>query len=278
MLVALGHQGHHGTLGRNLPVLVLTSLHDHDAATCLEHGIGTIVSPDRDFDRIREITRRHGTILIHDETHTICAGPGGYTKRYGLDPDLQVLALRSLRHEDAVRSSALRGMRLQAQDQVHLADAVAHCLREDVFPILIGGGHETSYGHFLGYVQAERDVHLLNWDAHADVLRVLDAVGELSSHVQETVSGVRLVKASGAEPWEIARFNRLTQSHYAARVRDERWRQFFPPATEMVIAVSILGLLWYGSFLVLEEGSLGAAAFLEPLHQALDLLGTATGQ
>ena len=38
---------------------------------------------------------------------------------------------------------------------------------------------------------------------HAGVLRVLDAVGEISSHVQETVSGIRLVKASGAEAFEI---------------------------------------------------------------------------
>ncbi len=35
-----------------------------------------------------EITRATGTLLIIDETHTICAGPGGYTKAYGLDPDL----------------------------------------------------------------------------------------------------------------------------------------------------------------------------------------------
>ena len=30
---------------------------------------------------LRELTRRAGTLLIIDETHTICAGPGGYTRR-----------------------------------------------------------------------------------------------------------------------------------------------------------------------------------------------------
>ena len=37
---------------------------------------------------MRELTRQHGTLLIIDETHTICAGPGGYTAANGLEPDI----------------------------------------------------------------------------------------------------------------------------------------------------------------------------------------------
>ncbi|MGC4111325.1 MAG: aminotransferase class III-fold pyridoxal phosphate-dependent enzyme [Nocardioides sp.] len=37
---------------------------------------------------MRRITRETGTLLVIDETHTICAGPGGYTGREGLEPDL----------------------------------------------------------------------------------------------------------------------------------------------------------------------------------------------
>ena len=48
-----------------------------------------IVLPEPGFhDALREVTRRTGTLLIIDETHTICAGPGGYTAAYGLEPDL----------------------------------------------------------------------------------------------------------------------------------------------------------------------------------------------
>ncbi|HEX2077367.1 MAG TPA: ABC transporter ATP-binding protein [Longimicrobium sp.] len=94
------------------------------------------------------------------------------------------------------------------------------------------------------------------------VLRVLDAVGETASHIQETVSGVRLVKASGAEAWEEERFRRLTRGQYRAWVRNERWRRFFTPATEMITAVSILAMLWYGSWLVLEEGSMIPETFI----------------
>lgn len=107
------------------------------------------------------------------------------------------------------------------------------------------------------------------------VLRVLDAVGELASHVQETVSGIRLVKASVAEPWEARRFRALTHGHYKAFVRNERWRQFFPPATEMVIAIAILALLWYGSYLVLEDGSLSPEYFLLALGLAMKLMSPA---
>jgi glutamate-1-semialdehyde 2,1-aminomutase len=48
-----------------------------------------IVLPEPGFhDALRELTRRAGTLLIVDETHTICAGPGGYTAAYGLEPDM----------------------------------------------------------------------------------------------------------------------------------------------------------------------------------------------
>ncbi len=107
------------------------------------------------------------------------------------------------------------------------------------------------------------------------VLRVLDAVGEVGSQLQETVSGIRLVKASAAEEWETRRFRELTQRHYKALIRNERWRQFFPPATEMVIGTAILGLLWFGSYLVLEQGTMQPAVFLTYLVVAGRLMSPA---
>jgi glutamate-1-semialdehyde 2,1-aminomutase len=48
-----------------------------------------IVHPEPGFhEALRELTRRHGTLLVIDETHTICAGPGGYTAAHGLEPDV----------------------------------------------------------------------------------------------------------------------------------------------------------------------------------------------
>jgi glutamate-1-semialdehyde 2,1-aminomutase len=51
-----------------------------------------IVQPDPGFhDALRRLTRDAGTLLIIDETHTLCAGPGGYTALHGLEPDLLTL-------------------------------------------------------------------------------------------------------------------------------------------------------------------------------------------
>jgi glutamate-1-semialdehyde aminotransferase len=47
-----------------------------------------IVLPEPGFhDALRRLTRAHGTLLVIDETHTLCAGPGGFTAAYGLEPD-----------------------------------------------------------------------------------------------------------------------------------------------------------------------------------------------
>jgi glutamate-1-semialdehyde 2,1-aminomutase len=48
-----------------------------------------IVLPDPGYhDALRTLTRDHGTYLVIDETHCICAGPGGATRAWGLEPDL----------------------------------------------------------------------------------------------------------------------------------------------------------------------------------------------
>lgn len=48
-----------------------------------------IVLPEPGFHaRLRELTRAHGALLVIDETHTLCAGPGGYTAAHRLEPDV----------------------------------------------------------------------------------------------------------------------------------------------------------------------------------------------
>lgn len=55
------------------------------------------------------------------------------------------------------------------RDQAELAEVLEPYVAQGVFIILLGGGHETSFGHFLAYVRAERDVRIVNLDAHPDV-------------------------------------------------------------------------------------------------------------
>ena len=50
------------------------------------HGI---ILPDPGYhEELRELTSRYGTLLMIDETHTLCCGIGGYTREYGLNPDI----------------------------------------------------------------------------------------------------------------------------------------------------------------------------------------------
>src|SRR5262249_38724593 len=66
-----------------------------DVACVLAEPVMTnigIVHPEPGFHAaLREATRRTGTLLILDETHTICAGPGGYTRAHDLRPDVLTL-------------------------------------------------------------------------------------------------------------------------------------------------------------------------------------------
>jgi glutamate-1-semialdehyde 2,1-aminomutase len=50
-------------------------------------NIGIVLPQDGYHDALRALTREHGSLLAIDETHTICAGPGGYTAAAGLEPD-----------------------------------------------------------------------------------------------------------------------------------------------------------------------------------------------
>ncbi|HEY7380358.1 MAG TPA: aspartate aminotransferase family protein [Gaiella sp.] len=48
-----------------------------------------IVHPEAGFhEALRELTRSTGTLLVIDETHTVCCGPGGFTAAHALTPDV----------------------------------------------------------------------------------------------------------------------------------------------------------------------------------------------
>jgi len=70
------------------------ALQHHDVACVLAEpamtNVGIILPDDGYWKSARELTRRYGTLLIADETHTICAGPGGCTREWRIDPDLLV--------------------------------------------------------------------------------------------------------------------------------------------------------------------------------------------
>ncbi|WP_225770501.1 aspartate aminotransferase family protein [Inquilinus sp. Marseille-Q2685] len=54
-------------------------------------NIGMVLPEPGFHAALRGLTRRHGTLLVIDETHTISTGPGGWTREYGLEPDVLTL-------------------------------------------------------------------------------------------------------------------------------------------------------------------------------------------
>src|SRR5215470_11647841 len=70
------------------------TLKHHEVAVVLAEpamtNVGIILPDEGYWKAARELTRRYGTLLIADETHTICAGPGGCTREWQLDPDFVV--------------------------------------------------------------------------------------------------------------------------------------------------------------------------------------------
>jgi formiminoglutamase len=152
-------------------------------------------------------------------------GPGALRKAlYQLAPDG-----RSDRfHHLLTRTRDLGDLVLSGQletDQRALADLVAPHLAQGVFLIVLGGGHETSYGHFLGYVNAKRQVDLLNWDAHADVRELREGQGHSGSPFRQALdhpSGAcRRYLVAGLEPQSVAR----AHLEYVAQHGRVIWRE-----------------------------------------------------
>jgi formiminoglutamase len=78
-------------------------------------------------------------------------------------------------------------------------------------PIILGGGHETAYGHYLGYVGAGGPVAILNLDAHLDVRPTHGELGHSGSpfrqareHPTHPLPGDRYV-CLGAQPFAVSR-------------------------------------------------------------------------
>ena len=98
----------HGSIGPGVDVAVTTrvvdyndvdglarALADRDVAAVLIEpaltNVGIVLPAPGYLDAVRALTRETGTILIIDETHTICAGPGGATGAWDLEPDMLVI-------------------------------------------------------------------------------------------------------------------------------------------------------------------------------------------
>jgi formiminoglutamase len=95
--------------------------------------------------------------------------------------------------------------------QQSLGEVIAGILMGGAVPVVLGGGHETAFGHYLGYVRAGRQVGIINVDAHLDVRPWSGAEGHSGSpfrqaleHPTQPLPGPNYV-CLGAQPQSVSR-------------------------------------------------------------------------
>jgi formiminoglutamase len=115
-------------------------------------------------------------------------------------------------------------------DQRHLGETLAPHLARGTFAVVLGGGHETSYGHFQGYVVGRRQVEILNWDAHADVRELKEGKAHSGSPFRQAIedaSGAcRGYSVAGLQPHAVARSHlEFVEGHGRAIWREEVTRE-----------------------------------------------------
>ena len=132
-------------------------------------NIGIVLPEPGYHDSLRALTREHDTLLVIDETHTICAGPGGYTAANQLDPDFLTIgkplaagvpaaaygmsaevADRVLEHNDLLEVSDVGGiggtLSGNALSLAAMRATLENVLTEDAFERMIGLGERFEAG------------------------------------------------------------------------------------------------------------------------------------
>ena len=156
-----------------------------------------IVLPDPGFhDALRELTRRTGTLLVIDETHTFSAGPGGYTAAHGLEPDLLTIgkAIGGGVPVGAFGVTAELAARALAQDGADYED--------------VGGVGGTLAGNALSLAAVRATLgEVLTEDAFARMLSLGERLAE----------GVSAAIAAAGMPWHVTRLGARAEYRFAPR-------------------------------------------------------------
>ena len=96
--------------------------------------------------------------------------------------------------------------------------------------------------------------------------------GEMTSVLQETISGIRLVKASGTELYEEGRFADGSNKYARSSLKMTRLALVAPPVTEIIGTSIAVLILWIGAWQVLKSGTMTGATLLAFLTLVLRLL------
>jgi subfamily B ATP-binding cassette protein MsbA len=98
-----------------------------------------------------------------------------------------------------------------------------------------------------------------------------EKMGSMTSVLQETISGIRVVKAFVMEKFEIKKFMETTRDYFKTMVRLTRIGSLAPPITEVLGVFGAVLLLWFAGKDIL-SGNLDAGRFFLFLFAMLSLM------
>ncbi len=96
---------------------------------------------------------------------------------------------------------------------------------------------------------------------HERFERIQSMFSDISSRVQENLSGVRMIRAYVQEQPELERFEELNRSYIRQNIRLARISGLFQPLLEALIGVTFLIVLWAGGYQVL-QGRISLGSFV----------------
>jgi subfamily B ATP-binding cassette protein MsbA len=97
-------------------------------------------------------------------------------------------------------------------------------------------------------------------------------LADITSVLQETISGVKVVKAFGMEDYENKRFMDETRSFFKLVLRIVFVRNASSPLTEVLSVIVGAFIIYYGGLLVIEKNTLSASQFLGFLFAIFQLM------
>jgi ABC-type multidrug transport system fused ATPase/permease subunit len=113
--------------------------------------------------------------------------------------------------------------------------------------------------------------------------RTRETIGGITAYLQETLSGIRVVRSFGQEPFHEASFAELNGENREANMRTVRLNAAYFPSVEMLSGLAIAGIILYGGYQAIEGtitagtvvAFVAALSFLfEPIQQLFQLYTT----
>src|SRR3984893_6653173 len=82
--------------------------------------------------------------------------------------------------------------------------------------------------------------------------RTRETIGAITAYLQETLSGIRVVRSFGQEPFHQARFAEFNEHNREANMRTVRLNAAYFPSVEMLSGLAIAGIILYGGYQAIE--------------------------